>query len=95
MAKCNCAYYGCRLYRQVGKVQVVEPLGPRTEPPLVLIDLEAPGAAVVGMVGVVGVVGVGSVASVVSVVNMAVKQVGSWLCWLSYQLQIQVVVNHW
>ena len=76
-------------------MQVVEPLGPRAQPPLVFIDLEAPGAAVVGMVGVVGVVGVGSVASVVSVVNMAVKQVGSWLCWLSYQLQIQVVVNHW
>ena len=79
----ECAYYGkvqlCLLwlYRQVGKVQVVEPLGPRTEPPLVIIDLEAPGAAVVGMVGVVGVVGVGSVASVVSVVNVAVKQVGS------------------
>ena len=35
-----------RLYRQVGKVQVVEPLGPRAEPPLILIDLEAPCAAV-------------------------------------------------
>ena len=58
MAKCKCAYYGCRLYRQVGKVQVVEPLGPRTEPPLVLIDLEAPGTVLVGVVSVVGVVGV-------------------------------------
>ena len=67
-----------RIYRQVGKVQVVEPLRPRAEPPLVLVDLEAPGAAAVrdrvrvSVVGVVGVVGAVSAVGVVSVVSVVV-----------------------